>query len=185
MRLRPVPPMLVGIVQTALQECDKTEYFVKGPCSYCSGTLSGYDTRTRRFAILCDEETDRPVAVFLQRAYCRSCGRIAVPEEPFYPGTRIGSPVVDLCRALADTMPCGQVATRLGQMGVRVDRWSVRSYVQRQCAPPPTVTVFGMKIPVSIISLSALAGTHRDASRTKGEDVLTACFFPSRTMPVP
>ena len=27
----------------------------------CGGTLSGYDTRAKRFAILCDDEGDRPI----------------------------------------------------------------------------------------------------------------------------
>nr|WP_320160450.1 hypothetical protein [uncultured Methanoregula sp.] len=185
MRLRPVPPMLTGIVHTALQVCDGTEYRVEGPCTFCGGTPSGYDVRTKRFAILCDEEGDHPVAVSLHRAYCRSCGRIILPDEPFYPGTRMGSPVVDLCRALAETMPCGRVATRLEQMGVRVDRWSVRSYTRKQIAPLPMVAVFGMMIPVSIISLSALAGSGGDTGPASGEDILTACRFPSRHVPDP
>jgi hypothetical protein len=175
--------MLAGIVQTALQECDRTTYFVRGSCRYCGGTLSGYDMRKKRFAILCTGETERLVEVILHRAYCGSCGKIVVPEEPFYPGTRMGSPVVDLCRALAETMPCGQVATRLGQMGVRVDRWSVRSYVQRPFPPPPTIVAFGMKIPVSLISLSAFAGSPRGGGPASGDDVLAACFFPSRARP--
>ena len=175
--------MLTNIVQAALQVCDKTQYSVEGLCMSCGGTLSGYDTRTKRFAILCDDEGDRPVEIFLNRSYCRACGQIRVPEEPFYPGTRVGSPIVDLCRAFSTTMPCGQAATRLGQMGVKVDRWSVRTYCRIPFAPPPTVAAFGMNIPVSIISLSALAGTPYDTGRTRGDDVLAACYYPSRKSP--
>ena len=72
---------------------------------------------------------------------------------------------------------------RFGQMGVKVDRWSVRTYCRIPFAPPPTVAAFGMNIPVSIISLSALAGTPYDAGRARSEDVLAACYYPSRKNP--
>lgn len=180
MRLRPVPPMLRGIVLAAIRACDGTGYFPGGSCRSCGGTLSGYDTRIKRFAILRDEDGDHPVEVHIHRAYCRSCGTITIPEDPFYPGTRAGSPVVDLCRAFADTMPYNQVATKLNQMGVVVDRWSVRSYCRIPHTQPSTIAAFGLKIPVSIISLSSLAGTLREAGYASGDDVLAACLYPSR-----
>lgn len=172
--------MLINIVQAALLVCEGTEYFVGGVCDSCGGTLSGYDTRTKRFAILSEDEGNHRVEVFLHRAYCRDCGQIWMPDEPFYPGTRIGSPVVDLCRAFSTTMPCGQVARRLGQMGITIDRWSVRSYCSLSNAPPPMVAAFGMNVPVSLISLSSLAGTLREGGCAQGEDVLLACNYPSR-----
>jgi hypothetical protein len=184
-RLRPLPPMLTNIVLAALQVCEGTEYHVEGSCKSCSGTLSGYDTRTKRFAIICDDGDDHTVEVFLHRSYCLTCGRIWLPEEPFYPGTRVGSPIVDLCRAFSATMSCGQVATRLGQMGVKVDRWSVRAYCCLPYAPPQSVAVFGMNVPVSIISLSSLSGIPGDSRYARSRDVLTACNYPSRKCPLP
>jgi hypothetical protein len=175
--------MLTQVVHAALQICEGTEYSMEGICGSCGGILSGYDTRTKRFAILYDNDDEHPVEVLLHRAYCRTCGRILMPEEPFYPGTRVGSPVVDLCRALSLTMPCGQVATRLGQMGIKVDRWSVRSYSQIPFFSPPIVPAFGMNLPISIVSLSALAGTHTGSGHISGEEVLAACNYPSRSKP--
>lgn len=185
MRLRPLPSILTGIVLSSLRVCDQTEYHVQGTCRSCGGILSGYDTRLKRFAILCNDEGDERINVILHRAYCRTCGRIWTPEAPFYRGTRAGSPVVDLCRALSETIPCGQVATRLGQMGVLVDRWTVRSYCDASFTPPPTIPIFGMNIPISIISLSSLAQSQDHAGHINGEDVLAACFYPSRDRPVP
>jgi hypothetical protein len=185
MRHRPLPPMLTGIVQTAIQLCDGTEYFARGTCRSCGGTLSGYDTRTKRFATLSDEEGEHPVEVILHRAYCRTCGKIITPEEPFYPGTRAGSPVVDLCLALGGTMPGGRVATRLGQMGVKVSRWSVMEYRKGIFPVVPTVAAFGMMIPISIISLSSLATTLHNTGRVDGEDILAACNHPSLNRQVP
>ena len=175
--------MLSGIVFTAIQVCNGTEYFVQGPCPSCGGILSGYDTRRKRFAILRDNSIDTKVEVILHRMYCRSCGRIIVPEEPFYPGTRAGSPVVDLCRSLAMIMPYSRAATRLGQMGIEIDRGSVRSYCRTPFTSLPVIDAFGMKVPVSIISLSSLAGTLGDTEHARGEDVLAACSYPSRVKP--
>ncbi len=185
MRLRPLPSILTGIVLSSLRVCDRTEYFVQGTCRSCGGRLSGYDTRVKRFAVICTNEGNERINVILHRAYCRTCGRIWTPEAPFYPGTRAGSPVVDLCRALSETIPSGQVATRLSQMGVFVDRWTVRSYWKASFTPPPTIPVFGMNIPISIISLSSLAQSQDHEGHTNGEDILAACFYPSRERPVP
>ena len=180
MKLRPLPSILTGIVQSSLRVCNQTEYQVQGTCRSCGGILSGYDTRLKRFAIICNDEGDERIDVILHRAYCRACGRTWMPDAPFYPGTRAGSPVVDLCRALSETIPCGQVATRLGQMGVRIDRGTVRSYCDASFTPPPTIPVFGMNIPLSIISLSSLSESQDHAGHTNGEDILAACFYPSR-----
>lgn len=184
MRLLPVPPMLAGIVSTALSVCDRTEYSVSGPCEACGGLLSGYDTRRKRFAVLSEDGKERVLEVIIHRSYCRSCKKILTPEDPFYPGTRAGAPVVDLCRSLAETMPYNRVATRLAQMGVVVDRWSVRSYCRSSLPPPLVVALFGMKVPVSLITLSSLAGMPGPAGRPGSGDILLACRFPSRVQPV-
>jgi hypothetical protein len=172
--------MLGGIVQAALKVCDGTEYFTRGSCSACGGTLSGYDTRAKRFALLRDEDGDHPVEVILHRAYCLSCGKIVHPEEPFYPGTRAGSPVIDLCRVFSETMPYGRVAARLGQLGIAVDRWSVRAYCRTPHIPPPAIAAFGLRLPVSVISLSSLTGSVHETGQICGEDILAACYHPSR-----
>jgi hypothetical protein len=173
--------MLTQVVHTALQLCEGAEFFLGADkCKSCGGTLSGYDTRKKRFAILRDSDGVHSVEVSLHRAYCRSCGKVWMPEEPFYPMTRVGSPVVDLCRAFSISMPYGQVATRLAQMGIEIDRGSVRSYCLSPLPSPTTIAVFGIDIPVSIISLSSLAGNQYEGGRVRGEDVLSACNYPSR-----
>ncbi len=179
MRLRPVPPMLPEVVQAALRICDQTEYYAGGTCRFCGGSLSGYDTRTKRFAVITDSDGDHPVEVIIHRAYCRKCGHIHVPEDPFYAGTRIGSPVVDLCQTLASTVSSGHVNRILERFGVKVDRWSIRSYCHLPIPPPPTLSVFGTELPASIVALSSLAGDLGDDRRASGDDILAACNFPS------
>ena len=175
MRLHQVPPMLTNIIHTALVACEGVRFHAGPVCPICGGRLSGYDERKKRFAVLIDEDRNVVVQVFIRRSYCRACERIIDPPEPFYPGTRIGAPVVDLCRTLSSAMPFTRVSTYLERMGVVVDRWSVRHYAALPLPVIPSVDVFGMKIPVSIISLSTFAGTSEEPARLDRDEVLMGC----------
>lgn len=175
MRLRQVPPMLVNIIHTALVACDGVRFHAGTICPACGGPLSGYDERKKRFAVLIEDDRKEVVQVVIQRSYCRACERIIDPPEPFYPGTRIGAPVVDLCRTLSSAMPFSRASTYLERMGVIVDRWSVRHYATLPVPAIPSVDVFGMKIPVSIVSLSTFAGTSAEPSRLDMNEVLMFC----------
>ncbi|MCK9632606.1 MAG: hypothetical protein M0R30_13320 [Methanoregula sp.] len=179
MRLRPFPPILTNIIHAALLVCEGTRFHPGNTCGTCGGSLSGYDERKKRFAILVEEDKTCPVNVIIQRSSCRNCGKIVLPEEPFYPGTRIGSPVVDLCRSLSAVMPYSRVSMQLSRMDVVVDRWSVRHYARMPLPAVASMEVFGMQIPISIVSLSTLAGTVREPGHLDMEDVLMACNRPS------
>jgi len=64
-------------------------------------------------------------------------------------------------------------------MGVLVDRWSIRHYAMTPLPEVSSVDVFGMQIPVSIISLSSLAGFAQEPAGIDMEDILMACNYPS------
>lgn len=184
MRLRQVPPMLVNIIHTALVACDGVRFHAGTVCQVCGGHLSGYDERKKRFAILVEDDRNVVVQVIIRRSYCRTCERIIDPPEPIYSGTRIGAPVVDLCRTLSSAMPYSRVSTYLEQMGVIVDRWSVRHYATLPLPAIPSVDVFGMKIPVSIISLSTFAGTSIEPARLDMDEVLMFCNMAGGSYPL-
>jgi hypothetical protein len=100
------------------------------------------------------------------------------PPEPFYPGTRIGSPVVDLCRTWSERMPYSQVSTHLDLMGMQVDRWSARHYAITPLPEIPAMDVFGTRIPVSIIALSVLPPPGSEPRDPDMHDILEACNYP-------
>ncbi|MFA6333446.1 MAG: hypothetical protein WCX22_10870 [Methanoregula sp.] len=179
MRIRKIPPILTGIVHTALQACDGVRFHADSTCHSCGGTVSGYDEREKRFAVLVEDDTRCPVQVIIRRSCCKACGKFALTPEPFYPGTRAGSPVVDLCRALSSTMSYSRASTYLLRMGVVVDRWSVRQYAQMSLPAVQTMDAFGMQIPVSIIALSTLAGSVQEPATLTMDDVQEACNYPS------
>jgi len=185
MRPRRFPPLLVNIIHTALVACDGIRFHAGSTCPRCGCRLTGYDERRKRFALLIDDEEKSDIQVILQRSYCKNCYTIINPPEPFYPGTRIGAPVVDLCRSLSSTMPYSRASTYLERMGVAVDRWSVRHYAQSSLSEIPTMDIFGMKIPVSIVSLSTLAGSLQDSERADMDTILEICNYPGESSFVP
>jgi hypothetical protein len=47
-------------------------------------------------------------------------------------------------------------------------------------SPLSSISMFGISIPASIVSLSSLAESKEYPGRPLGEDVLEACMYPSR-----
>jgi hypothetical protein len=182
MRTRKIPPILAGFIHAALRVCDGVRFHNGSTCKFCGGTLSGYDERKKRFAILIEDNVPCPVHVIIQRSYCRTCGNTLSPIEPFYPGTRIGSPVVDLCRSLSTIMPYSRASIYLMQMGVLVDRWSVRNYALTSLPEVPSVEVCEMEIPLSIVALSSLVASVPSSGNRDMEDILLACNYPFITL---
>jgi len=172
--------MLSDIVQATLASCDGVLFDSCEACPQCGGELAGYDVKKKQFAVLMDREQKKVIQVLVKRFRCHSCRQICLADQPFYPDTRIGSPVVDLCVTLGETMHFPRVASCLAEMGVVVDRWSVRNYVQKSTNTVPAVDMFGIRVPVSIVSISTLAMGIREGSNIDASEVLAACGYPSR-----
>ena len=177
-RLR-IPPLLKDIVQSGLLVCDGIVFDSRNACPLCGGKLSGYDTKKKQFAIIRETMELHPVHVYVKRFKCRECHTICFADEPFYPGTRIGSPLVDLCRTLGATMPFNRVAANMLHLGIVIDRGTIRNYMHGSYPDITITNLFGIGLPLSIISLSELAARIGDGCRIPGTEALTACGFPS------
>jgi len=178
-----IPPLLVDIVQSGILACEGVIFDSRDACPACGGPLSGYDTRKKQFAVVVREGIPYPLYVWVKRFSCRRCGMISFADEPFYQGTRHGSPVVDLCRTLSMTIPFHRTAAYMTRMGIVIDRGTVRNYAHGSLPDIPTTDLFGVRIPLSIVSLSTLIAG--EGSRIMGTEALAACGFPSayRTAP--
>lgn len=182
-----IPPLLTDIVQTGISIVDGMIFTDHTICPVCGGPLAGYDTKRKQFAHLMIDDEQRTVYVSVKRFYCRNCHKLCYADEPFYPDTRIGSVIIDLCIALSMTMPVNRVAAYLAAMGILVDRSSCRLYIQNNRSYYvrnnvhyiETNDIFGVHLPHSIFSLSALANDTIDGSHIRGADVIAACGFPS------
>lgn len=175
--------MLSDLVQATLASCEGARFDSCEACPQCGGEVTGYDVKKKQFAILIEEGRKKVIPVLVKRFRCRSCKQICLADQPFYPGTRIGSPVVDLCVTLSGTMHFPRISSCLAEMGIVVDRWSVRNYVQQNGHAIPAVDIFGMKVPLSIVSLSTLSMGAREGSTIDATDLLAACGYPSRKIP--
>ncbi|MEI8330519.1 MAG: hypothetical protein WCF90_02530 [Methanomicrobiales archaeon] len=171
--------MVIDLIQTALLVCDGMEFSHRSACPSCGGALQGYDTRKKNFAVILENEKERLIQVKVRRFYCKTCKTLCYANEPFYPDTRMGSPLIDLCLTLASTISFSRTATSLSLLGIVIDRGSVRNYANRNFPEIPKVPIFNLQIPHSIISLTALANSAPKRSGIDPYEVLAACGFPS------
>jgi hypothetical protein len=173
-------PLLSDLIQMTLTSFDRVLFDQCGICPRCSGELSGYDVKKKQFAVVMEGGQKRIVFVLVRRFRCHGCGQFSFADQPFYPDTRIGSPVVDLCLTLGETMPYSRVSSSLADMGIIVDRWSVRNYIQKNHRVIPAADMFGVRVPLSLVSLSALAGGIPGGGRIDARELLAACNHPSQ-----
>lgn len=171
--------MVSDLVVTALSACEGIEFSERAACPDCGGPVQGYDTKRKKFAAILENDRERIIHVRVRRFTCKSCGLLCYADEPFYPDTRIGSPVIDLCVTFSSTLPFSRTATYLSRIGIAIDRGSVRNYAKRSSGKIPTADMFGIRLPFSILSLSSLAARSGESGGISGTDVLTACGFPS------
>jgi hypothetical protein len=171
--------MAVDLIQTALSAFDGIEFNELVACPTCGGPVQGYDTRQKKFAMLREEERERTIMVRVKRFTCRVCGRLCYAGEPFYPGTRIGSPVIDLFCTLSATMRPARAARVIDAIGIVVDRTSWRNYAGRDFGEIAAVDAFGMHLPFSLLSLATLAARGGEGSCIPRAEALAACGFPS------
>ena len=174
-----IPPLIIDIVQSSLLACEGIIFETRDSCPVCGGTLSGYDTKKKQFGVLREGDNNHPIHVVVKRFSCRKCHAVCFADEPFYPDTRIGSPLVDLCRTLAAGMSFNRATVFMAHMGINIERGTVRNYAHRRFPEIPTTELYGIRLPLSIISLSELAARTGEGSRIPGAEALAACGFPS------
>ncbi|HNX17016.1 MAG TPA: hypothetical protein PKM50_01655 [Methanoregula sp.] len=183
-----LPPLVVEIVQTAASAVEGVTFTKHSVCPACGGPLVGYDTKRKQYAHLkTKDDGTRTIYVGIRRFYCRDCHRFCLADNPFYPDTRIGSVVIDLCIALSMTIPVNRVPAYLAAMGILVDRSSCRLYTQHISSCHVRINTryldinnnLGIHLPLSVLSLSSLAIVHDDGNPIDETDILTACDFPS------
>jgi hypothetical protein len=174
-----IPPMLIDLVNSALTSMEGATFDQLEACPYCGGEVKGHDVRKKRFACIIEDNKERNIHVFVKRFYCTSCSRLCYADAPFYPDTRLGSPLVDFCMLQSTTMPYHRVARLLEVMSIAVDRGTIRNYAGRNCEAVPYTELFGIRLPMSMINLSVSAVRGHEGSPVKGAEALAACGFPS------
>ena len=170
--------MLTDLVGHALASMDSVKFTCLDACPACGGPVTGHDLRAKRFAVILENGKERTIRVYVKRFYCRRCGTLCYADAPFYPDTRLASPVVDLCLLLSQQMPFNRVAQYLRAMGIIVDRGTIRNYASRDFGAIPATELFGLPLPLSLLNL-ATSTLGREGRPITGAEVLAACSFPS------
>ena len=179
MKHQRILPIIIDIVQNGLLTCNGIIFDTRDVCPVCGGRLSGYDTKKKQFAVLLEGENRHPIHVLVKRFSCRQCHTVCFADEPFYPNTRIGSPLVDLGISLAANMSFYRATQVMEQLGIVIDRGTIRNYVKRPFPDIPTAGLFGIHLPMSVLSLADLGTRFGEGSRIPGAEALAACGFPS------
>jgi hypothetical protein len=157
MRQVKVPPMLPALIQSGFLAVEGKEFSALESCPVCGGSVVGYDRKERNFVTLAEEGQEKDIHVFVRRFRCKACGTVSPAKAPFYPDTRVGSPVVDLCVVLSRTRTPGQTVALLRALGIVVDRGTVRNLSSRDFGDIAVTEMFGLILPRSVISLSMVA----------------------------
>jgi hypothetical protein len=174
-----VPPMLADLIAGAITVLDGAEFTRLRRCPACGREMRGHDMKRRRFAVIEGLGGRKEINVWVKRFRCTGCGTLCTADAPFYPGTRAGAPIVDLCLVLTEDYPFNHAARLLGAMRIVLDRGSVRNYASRRVGPVPSTTLYGLRLPISILSLIALSVGRDESGPVEGAKVLAACGFPS------
>jgi hypothetical protein len=179
MRKVRIPSMLSDIVTSAITAFDNATFTECAACPFCGGEVKAHDMRRKKFATVLEDGKRRQIHVFVKRFYCTDCGRLCYADSPFYPDTRIGIPVVDLCTTLIEKHPFHHAARILRSLNIVVDRGTLRNYARRNDFPhPEVIAMYGVEIPLSIFELSVCS--FRGSERTS---VPGAEFFGSDRLP--
>jgi hypothetical protein len=174
-----IPSLISSVVLNALTGIEGMEFTLLDHCPYCNGEVRYHDMRKKRFATVIIDGEKKIINVLVTRYYCKNCGKLCYAQAPFYPNTKFGSPVIDLCLTLARAHPFNHSARILQEMGVVVDRGTIRNFFSRDIPEVSYAKIYGLSIPLSIFYLSDLASKRQQSRLVTQEDVLKVCGFPS------
>jgi len=173
--MRPVliPPMVAEIVYNACTGVEGAVFDMVPSCP-CGGKVHIHDTIKRRFSRVISGGTIKDIHVLVKRFICGECGLLIASPAPFYEKTRYGAPVIDLCLTIARNHPYYQTARILEQMGIIIDRGTVRNLVLHHNHAVEAGFFIRLLIPVSVISLSSLITScdPDDPNSLHGADIM-------------
>ena len=172
-------PMFGELILAALYEVSNMTFMDPTPCPVCNDaskkSLLGHDTIKRRFATVFENEEKVRLSVFVKRYTCKHCGQVIFARSPFYPNTRLGSPVIDLAMSLSSEYSFYQSSQILRMLNISMSRSAIRALALSKTWNITTVSLSGLLLPTSLLTLGTLASTC--PGNINSEDVLAACGF--------
>lgn len=98
-------------------------------CPNCnSNDCKKHNTIEKIFCKLIVKGNFVDVKVHIQVYYCKKCKRTYYAKSPFYEGIMYCKPIINLCLYFSAKNPYHRVENRLLEMGIQIDRDTVRNY---------------------------------------------------------
>lgn len=173
-----IPPIIADCIYYAVSGVSEVQFLHTSGCPECSGPLISHDLKKRRFSTIKTPEGITHINVYVKRFHCRDCGHLCYADAPFYENSRFGSPIIDLCLVLSRTYSYSYTSHILDQVGIIIDRGTVRKIAQKYDHQVKVVDLYGIQLPASILALSALGMKSAQSAPLSGPEVLQACGFP-------
>jgi hypothetical protein len=171
--------MFGELIVTALYEVADMTFMDPAPCPVCNDmakkSLLAHDTIKRRFATVIEGDEKVKLSVSVKRYICKHCGQVVFARSPFYPDTRLGSPVVDLAMSLASRYSFYQTNQIMEILHISMSRSAIRALAQSRRWNIATVPLSDLLLPTSLLTLGTLANST--PGHLTPEDVLVACGF--------
>jgi len=176
-----IPSLLSSVIISALSGIDMMEFTLINHCHYCNGLVKFHDIRLRRFATVIENGQKRNISIRVHRFYCQDCGKLCYARAPFYPNTKFGSPVADLCMTLAWDHSFNHAAKILNSVGVVIDRGTIRNFSVHEIPQVSYAKIYGLPIPLSVCYLSDLFSRKNWNYQVTQEEVLEVCGFQAKS----
>lgn len=173
-----IPPVIGDFIYLAVSGIADVQFTDASVCPVCFGLLVAHDQKKRKFSTIRTENGEEHVYVYVKRFHCRTCGKLCYAYAPFYAMSRFGSPVVDLCVTLSKKYSYSYTASLLSEIGIIIDRGTVRKMAQIQVPDIPVADLDGIVIPQSILALSTLIMQSQLTGPLTGLDILKAVGYP-------
>jgi len=125
-----------------------------------------------------DGEGFDEVKVEVKRFHCEECGHVYEADAPFYPDADYGKPVVDLCLYLAASNPSNRVEGILMDLGVQVDRDTVRRYThlfEEKLEELAGIEFMDESLGVNFVSALFKCGSIGELKEECGEEFFETC----------
>jgi len=172
-------PMFGELIITALYEVANMTFMDPTPCPVCNDgskkSLLAHDTIKRRFVTVIEGDEKVRLSVSVKRYICKHCGQVVFARSPFYPNTRLGSPVVDLAMSLASRYSFYQTSQIMETLHISMSRSAIRALSQSRAWNITSVPLSNLLLPASLLTLGTL--TNSSPGHLTPEDVLVACGF--------
>ncbi len=174
-----IPPVISDLVYQAISGVAGVQFTDTGPCSICGTLPVSHDLKKRRFSTVRTPEGPKHIYVYVKRFYCPDCGSLCYAPSPFYEKSRFGSPIVDLCISLSEGFTYSGAATIMNQLGIIIDRGTVRKTVLLHKIDVESVDLVGFRLPRSVLELSSIITSTDKSEISVARSILEACGFHS------